>query len=287
MSYLDLISLFRIAAVCKKLQDVATDPFLYTEISLKPYWQYASSDLLITLTKRSRMIKKLDLSWCGMFNTIRPTDFKDLIEQCGGNLTNLRLNSCGFINNICVDYIGSSCTNLRELSLRNFKGNPNQLIGLITLKQLERLDLFRSVAEPDLLFTILRNNPNLKHLNLGFCSLPVDMNKVAILISKYNKKIVSLDMWKSHSLTSLGILALAKCHDLEEVDFGWCLREEASPGESLKELFRGCPKLKKIFLAAIRGITDRDLDNIANLCPNVEQLDLMGIMGISAEMCYK
>lgn len=65
------------------------------------------------------------------------------------------------------------------------------------------------------------------------------------------------------------------------------LREEAQPGESLKELFKGCKNLKKIFLAAIRGLTDRDLENIASYCPNLEQLDLMGVMGITTEKCYE
>lgn len=65
------------------------------------------------------------------------------------------------------------------------------------------------------------------------------------------------------------------------------LREEAQPGESLKELLKGCKKLNKIFLAAIRGLTDRDLENIANYCPNLEQLDLLGVMGISTEKCYE
>lgn len=64
------------------------------------------------------------------------------------------------------------------------------------------------------------------------------------------------------------------------------LRDEASPGESLLKLLKGCPNLKKLFLAAIRGLTDRDLENIANLCPNLEQLDLLGVMGISTEKCY-
>lgn len=64
------------------------------------------------------------------------------------------------------------------------------------------------------------------------------------------------------------------------------LRDEASPGESLKELLIGCPKLKKLFLASIRGLTDRDLENIAEHCANLEQLDLLGVMGISTEKCY-
>lgn len=57
-------------------------------------------------------------------------------------------------------------------------------------------------------------------------------------------------------------------------------------GESLKQLLKSCPKIKKLFLAAIRGLTDRDLEAIANLCPDLEQLDLLGVMGISTEKCY-
>lgn len=68
--------------------------------------------------------------------------------------------------------------------------------------------------------------------------------------------------------------------------FSFSLRDEASPGESLLRLLKGCPNLKKLFLAAIRGLTDRDLESIANLCPNLEQLDLLGVMGISTEKCY-
>lgn len=65
------------------------------------------------------------------------------------------------------------------------------------------------------------------------------------------------------------------------------LREEPSPGDSLKLLFKNCPYLKKVFLAAIRGLSDRDLEDIADNCPHLEQLDLMGILGITTEMCLK
>lgn len=119
-SYLDLVSLFRIAQVCRKLYDVATDPFLYNEVSLKPYWYCASTDVMETLTRRATHIKKLDLSWCGLFNSIRPVDFKELVVNCGDNITHLRLNSCSFLSNFCIDLIGSKCSNL--------KGNPEIII---------------------------------------------------------------------------------------------------------------------------------------------------------------
>lgn len=155
------------------------------------------------------------------------------------------------------------------------------------LKNLERLDLFRTSIETPLLLEILENNPKLKHLNLAFGNIGVNMDEVAVQISKTNLQLVSIDLWKSHSLSALGIQALSFCKDLEEIDFGWCLREESLPGESLKILFTQCTKLKKLFLAAIRGITDRDVENIANMCPNLEQIDLMGVIGISTEKCLE
>uniref|UniRef100_A0A1B0CEB9 F-box domain-containing protein n=2 Tax=Lutzomyia longipalpis TaxID=7200 RepID=A0A1B0CEB9_LUTLO len=289
LSYLDLVSIFRTAQVCKKLYDVATDPFLYQEINLKPYWHAVCDEMLTTLTKRATLLKKLDISWCGLFHSITPSVFREFVRCCCKNLTHLRMNSCKFINAFCMEVVGSVCVNLRELCLRNYSKSPSVLNFhcLKNLRFLERLDLFRTQIDSDLLLMTLRYNPGLKHLNLGICNSTVSMDDVAVHIARYNRSIVSIDMWKSHFLSSVGLLSLSQCHDLEEVDFGWCLREEASPGDSLRILLKGCPKLKKVFLAAIRGINDRDLENITEFCPNLEQLDLMGVLGITYDMCYK
>lgn len=67
---------------------------------------------------------------------------------------------------------------------------------------------------------LLKNNTNLKHLNLGFSQ--ANMDETAITISQYNKEIQSIDMWKSRGLSSIGLLALATtCTELQEVEFGW------------------------------------------------------------------
>ncbi|KAL9882423.1 F box and leucine-rich-repeat gene 4 [Glossina fuscipes fuscipes] len=284
-SYLDLKSLFRVGAVSRFLYDVSTHPLLYSELNLKPYWHLASTELLSTLAKRATILKKLDMSWCGCtVQTISPTEFKKFIQQRGDSLTHLRLNSTKFLNASCIDTLGIVCDNLKELSLRNCSPSPPLLnfSCLANLKNLERLDLFQTVIESDLLLTMLENNPKLKHLNLAFCSVAVNMDDVAQHIAKYNKQLISLDMWKAHFLSAQGLLVLSNCHNLEEIDFGWCLRE-ASLGDSLREFLTQCTKLKKLFLAAVRGLTDRDLEYIANLCPNLEQLDLMGVLGISKE----
>ncbi|XP_075155598.1 F box and leucine-rich-repeat gene 4 [Haematobia irritans] len=288
-SYLDLVSLFRVGQVSRFFYEVSTHPLLYSEINLKPYWHIASTELLSTLAKRATLLKKLDMSWCGCtIQTVSPTEFKKFIQQRGDSLTHLRLNSSKFLNTSCIETLGIVCDNLKELSLRNCSLSPPLLnfSCLANLKNLERLDLFQTVIEQDLLLTMLESNPKLKHLNLAFCNLAVNMDDVALHLSEYNQQLVSLDMWKAHFLSAQGVMALSKCHDLEEVDFGWCLRE-ATLGESLREFLINCPKLKKLFLTAVRSLTDRDLEDIANLCPNLEQLDLMGVLGISKERYYE
>lgn len=76
-SLLDLRSLFCVAQVDRTLYDVATDPLLYTEVSLKPYWHVVNGSVLQSLSKRGRLMRKLDLSWCGLFNSITASDFKE------------------------------------------------------------------------------------------------------------------------------------------------------------------------------------------------------------------
>lgn len=64
--------------------------------------------------------------------------------------------------------VGTNCLNLRELSLRNFPfDNVLKQNCLLNFKNLERLDLLRSRIEIDLLLQVLKNNPNLKHLNIS------------------------------------------------------------------------------------------------------------------------
>ncbi|XP_034098475.1 F-box/LRR-repeat protein 4 [Drosophila albomicans] len=287
LSYLDLKSLFRMGQVSRLFYDISTHPLLYGELSLKPYWQLTNSKLLCTLARRATMLRKLDLSWCGGFGEVSPTEFKKFLTQRGDNLTHLRLNSCKFLNASCIETVGIVCDNLIELSLRNCAIDPPLLnfSCLANLKNLERLDLFQTAFESELLLSMLEGNRKLKHLNLAFCGVSVNMDNVATHLGTYNTQLVSLDMWKAHFLSARGLQSLARCQHLEELDLGWCLRE-ATLGDSLHQLLSNCPKLKKLFLSAVRGITERDLVHIATLGKNLEQLDLMGILNITHERVY-
>lgn len=287
LSYLDLKSLFRMGHTSRLFYDISTHPLLYGELSLKPYWQLTNSKLLCTLARRATMLRKLDLSWCGGFGEVSPTEFKKFLTQRGDNLTHLRLNSCKFLNASCIETVGIVCDNLTELSLRNCAIDPPLLnfSCLANLKNLERLDLFQTAFESELLLSMLEGNRKLKHLNLAFCGVSVNMDNVATHLATYNTQLVSLDMWKAHFLSNRGLQSLARCQQLEELDLGWCLRE-ATLGDSLYQLLSNCPKLKKLFLSAVRGITERDLAHIATLGKNLEQLDLMGILNITHERVY-
>lgn len=289
MSYLDLKSLYKCSQVCKGFRNLVFDPLLYVEVNLKFYWNLADSSLVDSLTRRCRLIKKLDLSSCGYFEAIKSSDFVTFIRANGKSLTNLRLNSSQFLNTSCLETISITCINLTELSIRNYMNvtQDRDFVSLSMLQKLEILDLSRSGIDSQSLLNILKSNPNLQFLNIAFSSPNVSMDEICIQISSSNKKIKSIDMWKCHNLTTIGLRALSECIQLEDLDFGWTLREEPSITECLKLLILNCKRIKRLIFAAVRGVTERDLENVANFCRNLETLDLMGSVGVSSEMCLR
>lgn len=289
MSFLDLRTLFQSSQVCRSFRHLASDPLLYLEVNLKFYWHLANSCLLQTLSPRCSLIRKLDLSSCGYFGSIKSSDFTSFIRANGRTLTHLRLNSSLFLNTSCLETVCITCSNLTELSIRNYMNvtTERDFISLAMLSKLETLDLSRSGIDTYALLTIVRNNPNLQRLNVAFSSHSVSMDELCFQLSAYNHEIRSIDMWKSHHLTTFGVRALSMCPLLEELDVGWCLRDEASISDPLKSLIQNCKNITKLVLCAIRGISERDLENIAIYCLNLEELDLMGIVGVSCEKCVR
>jgi F-box and leucine-rich repeat protein 4 len=290
-SYLDLKSLYNVSGVCKSFRSIVIDPLLYQEVNLKFHWHLADSSLMDTLTKRCYLIRKLDMSSCGYFGSMISNDFIKFIEQNGKMITTLRLNSSRFLNTSCLEAISRYCKNLTELSLRNYSSvtSERDFSSLLQLRNLEILDLSRSGIDSANLLEILRNNTKVHTLKIAFASLHINMDDVCMIISVFNPRIRSVDMWKSYSMSNRGLRALSECPYLEEINLGWTLRfdQEATLTESLKLIVRNCQNLKKLILAAVRGVTERDLENIATYGTNLEHLDLMGIVGVSSQMCQR
>ncbi|XP_075237564.1 F box and leucine-rich-repeat gene 4 [Lycorma delicatula] len=285
--FLDLVSLCQCAKINKHFNSIAMDSLLYTELNLKPYWPWISCDNLENLSSRCKHLVKLDLSWCGNYSKIRMDSFTKFIKDCGHQLMVLRLDSCKFIDDDCIKQITLTCLNLRELTLRNCsKIKTEGFESLASLDNLERLDLYRTAIESAPLVKILTASPHLKHINLGSCVRVSSMDEVAHALGTYNRELRTVDFWKTYSLTPVGVRALSQCSQLEEVDFGWCLGVSI-PGDCMTALAKGCPKLKKLFMAALRGIMDRDLHPFVTHCPHLQQLDLLGVRSITADICLR
>lgn len=58
-----------------------------------------------------------------------------------------------------------------------------------------------------------------------------------------------------------------------------------SYGDSFRRLFSSCQHLEKVFLVSFRGLTERDLKALM-LCKNLKQLDLLGTLSLTIEICY-
>lgn len=221
--YLDLVSLCRLSETCRQLRIVACDPILYTALNLRPYWSHPPAAVLRTLQSRCSLLRQLDLSWsCSLGSGVQSADIQPFIVQCGSTLTHLRLNSCPGLTAACLQTVAQHCGRLTELGVRNFREAHLIEAGhLERLAQLERLDLYHTEFATEVIVDVLARNGGLRHLNLGHGSTQTNMDAVAVQLSRTNRRLRSLDMWKSFGLSATGLAALTACGEMQELDIGW------------------------------------------------------------------
>ncbi|XP_011500212.1 PREDICTED: F-box/LRR-repeat protein 4 [Ceratosolen solmsi marchali] len=283
---LDLKSLNRCSQVNRHFNNIAHDALLYTSLNLKPYWYCVDTFVLNNFANKCQYLQRLDLSWCGNYNTIKSDDFIGFLQSSGSTIMHLRLNCCHFVNDAVIEEISQTCKNLKELCLRNCTAvNSNGFAPLQNLEKLERLELYRTLIETDTLCSILHKNSHIRHLNLAGMHDRLNMDDIASEIAVSCIKLESIDFWKAQTLTVHGIRALTHCTNLKEIDFGWCTGIGAV-GDSLRVLLSSCRNLKKLFLTSFRGLTDRDLEPLL-LCQNLQQLDLLGARSLTPDICIK
>ncbi|XP_077274473.1 F box and leucine-rich-repeat gene 4 isoform X2 [Temnothorax americanus] len=279
---LDLTSLCRMGRVNKYFNNLVQDPLLYKSLNLKPYWHIISTKALHYLAFKCKYLRRLDLSWCDSFSV---SDLEKFLDTCGSLLTHLRLDCCSCIDDSAMLKISTVCKNLNELSLRNCDSIKDQgFLCLENLESLERLDLYRTRIKTQILCKILRKNRQMRHLHIGGTDKYLNVDEVAVELRNSCPDLESIDLWKAHTLTSQGIDALADCKNLREVDFGWC-GSTTGHGDSFRRLLSSCEHLEKVFLVSFRQLTERDLRELT-LCKNLKQLDLLGSLYLTTEICY-
>ncbi|XP_071548734.1 F-box/LRR-repeat protein 4 [Panulirus ornatus] len=282
---LDVRSLCRLANTCKLLLKYASDPFLYMRLNLKNYWWLVNNSTLECLSSRCSLLQSLDLSWCGPYNAVDTETFMEFIHTCGRQLTTLRLNNCHFIDNYCLYMIANVCLNLEELSMANCSKVDH--LGFGELKKahaLSRLDLSRTRIDFLTLQLLLQHASQLRHLSLNNCT-QLDMDEVALTLATFSRDLVSLAAWKTHGITTKGLRALACITTLQDLDLGWALSGVITEG--LGELVRGCKGLKRLYLTALRTLTDHDLHQLTTQAGQLTQLDIMGTRNITPEAVHR
>jgi hypothetical protein len=151
------------------------------------------------------------------------------VANSSSTLTVLKLDSCTFLNGKLLKSVCRSAPNLVKLSLASCK-NVNKydekekdgFVEISSLKNLESLNLYRTLITQIELKHIIMSCSKLKHLNLGSCTEISNFDDVASWISLYIPHIESLDLWRALSLTNKGLEKIANsCVKLKELDIGW------------------------------------------------------------------
>nr|XP_045611770.1 F-box/LRR-repeat protein 4-like isoform X1 [Procambarus clarkii]XP_045611771.1 F-box/LRR-repeat protein 4-like isoform X1 [Procambarus clarkii]XP_045611772.1 F-box/LRR-repeat protein 4-like isoform X1 [Procambarus clarkii] len=277
----DIRSLCRLSHTCKLLQKYASEPCLYMRLNLKNCWWLVKNSTLECLSSRCSLLQALDLSWCGPYNALDTETFMEFIHTCGRQLTILRLNNCHFIDNYCLYMIANVCLYLEELSMANCSKVDH--LGFGELKKawaLSRLDLSRTRIDFHTLQLLLQHASQLRHLSLNNCT-QLDMDEVALTLATFNRGLISLSAWKTHGITTRGFRALACIPTLQDLDLGWALSGAITEG--LGELVRGCKGLRRLYLTALRTLTDHDLHQLTTHAGQLTQLDIMGTRNVTPE----
>lgn len=109
---------------------------------------------------------------------------------------------------------------------------------------------------------------------------------VAETVSQYNRQLITWSSWKTSSISAVGVKYLAACHNLRELDLGWCLIL-SDPGDCLKKIALGCKDLRRLIISGWRGVSDHLLIPVIQHCKSLSQLDLLGIKNITGETCER
>ncbi|XP_031551802.1 F-box/LRR-repeat protein 4-like [Actinia tenebrosa] len=275
--YLGFHDLTRAAATCRLFLRHCYDPVWYKELDLQPYWTVMNDVALRGLCSRCTNTEKLNLSWCGPYGAITAKGINQFLENSCRQLVCLRLSACKFVDNNVLRGISQFCPKLKELDLSSCMNATDEgFVNLKALKKLKRLNLYRVNITDDSLIHILRSSNDLEHLNIGASIQIVRCNEIIYCLTANCRNMVSLDFWRNKSLTSEGISCLAQgCPLLEELEIGWCTSIVCST-ECIQKFVKGHSRLKKLFMAAIRSMDSQIIDAVAEHCPHMEQLDILG-----------
>lgn len=128
------------------------------------------------------------------------------------------------------------------------------------------------------LYILLQGCLELCELHLYFC--PFIDDACLQQIGKYCEKLHAFSSRPYDVITDMGILAIAhSCPNLISLNLYACLHVS---NEAIREVCRSCPHLQELMLGAM-SISDDNLHDIAEFCPDIRKLVFASCFFITAE----
>lgn len=207
----------------------------------------------------------------------------NLFSSAGNQLTKARLEalSVSDVSLAVIGRYGSALTDLTLVSLQNVKERGFWVMG--SCKGLVNLQSFSVTACQGVtdagLEAVGKGSPNLKRVCLRKCAFVSDNGLVSF--AKAAASVESIQLDECHRITQAGLfgilvycgqklkaLALANCFGIKDLLFGFHF---ISPCHSLRSFsVHNCP-----------GFGDATLSMLARLCPNLSQISLNALEGVT------
>jgi len=291
--FLPLPDLFNAAKVCRSFRYLSYDGRFLRFVQLRPYWHRADSNLLNCLQirfprvlpnqinpkndHRYNSLLLLDMGWLGGGDVINSDQMnRFLLTTNTSHLTTLSVTSSQCVDDDTVKIVTSQCAMLRHLDVGSCeKPTEEGLRCLGDLRRLETVNLYRTKVDDAGVIWILQNNGQLKKINIGSCLKIADYDRIFEEIAAYCPNIESIDVWRAKTLTYRGIRFLTtSCKNVKHLDLGWC--NGVTSSTRCFHLVAKLHKLRRLLVTANRTICDDDVTMIADNCPHLQQLDILG-----------
>ncbi|KAL5260015.1 hypothetical protein ACHWQZ_G010210 [Mnemiopsis leidyi] len=296
----DLRDRAQVARVCALFHKIVTDETAIKELNLKPFYTKITGDALINITAcYSLAITKLDLSWTGFeHSSINSQSAIEGIKSLS-NLEELRCRNCqSFVHDKFLSILAAHCPNLKLLDL--FRCNNFSLSSLKPLKHLNYLDISQCsdveyCTDLESEESFFKCCQQIKWFFMGRSSHHMfgsrSYGTVAELIIRDMiqncKDIHGVNFWRQRGIGQIFPEFVKKFGPtLKYLDLEWTgLHQSPSnwdPKNFWSLLLGSCPQLEYLALTSVNmRMDDEDIANFAKYCPNLEQLDLLGVRGFS------
>ncbi|KAI4460199.1 leucine-rich repeat domain superfamily [Holotrichia oblita] len=248
--YLDFKTIAQCATLCRTFNKISNESVVYNRVTFK---YNMDTNLLENYISKVRCPKHLSIEYKFYNNeTENEEDYTEFernivryINQSGSFLTSIHFESC---RNDEVLSLLSECPNLTAINFMRCKGTFE---SLLTLRNLEKIELFFCIFPKQILQEILQNNSQLKAISLCDNS-NLNGNDVCENLAKYNPLVEEVHIAEKRRVRTKGLKALARCQKLRilELEGG---PFQCDPEDSLEQLAVGCPLLERCFYVLIKS----------------------------------